>query len=122
MAFDLLASEYGWTDQVIGELPLTRLRQITSAIQLRKFQESRIENGRTAWMARNITSFIAMGYMMEKGQENTALAAAQRLTMDEIDQALLDESYEAAENAPKENAKGSYEKFMTFANSATKRG
>lgn len=111
-AYDLVQSEYGWTDEQIGELPLVRLRQITAAIQRRKFLVNREENSRFSWMARNIAQFIAAGYMIGEGQENTALTQAGLLALDDIERAVLNE---AVENTPaKENEAGSFERLMRF--------
>lgn len=112
-AYDLVASEYGWTDEQIGELPLVRLRQITATIQRRRFLNSREENARFSWLGRNIAQFVAAGFMVAEGQENKALAQAGLLAMDDIERAMLKDV--AAEPSVKENAPGSYEKFMRFA-------
>lgn len=114
-----MASEYGWDDDTIGELPLVRLRQITAAIQMRRYTAAREENARFSWLARNLSSFIAAGYQVEKGKENKALAHAGLLAYDEVEATLL-----GAEKPgqPKENGVGSYERFMQMASGLDKRG
>lgn len=73
---------------------------------------SRDENSRFSWLARNISQFIAAGYMVSEGSENKALKQAGLLAMDDIEQAALKE---ASENAPaKENDSGSYERLLRF--------
>ncbi len=84
-----MSSEYGWNDETIGELPLARFRQITAAIQMRRYATAREENARFSWLARNLSGFIAAGYMVEKGKENTALDQAGKLAYDDIEAALL---------------------------------
>lgn len=114
MAYDLVSSQYGWSDDVIGELPLARFRQITSAIQLRKFREDRETNHRFSWMTRNIATFIASGYMVEG--ENKAVDVALKLALDDIERAQLDWEETAMRDLPAEdkNANGSFEKFLMF--------
>ena len=118
-AYDLVSSEYGWTDDTIGELPLGRFRQVTAAIQLRRYAQLREENSRFSWLARNVTGFIAAGFQIEKGKENTALKHAASLAMDDIESALLSE---APLVAPKENKSGSYERFMMMDKQMQQRG
>jgi hypothetical protein len=58
-----------------------------------------------------LASYIAGGYMIEKGKENSAFKEAQKLGYDSIDQALLGVS--AGGN--KENTAGSFERLMAWA-------
>lgn len=51
--------------------------------------------------------------MVAEGQENTALKQASLLAMDDIERAMLKDVTEAP--SVKENAPGSYERFMRFA-------
>ena len=120
-AYDLVASEYGWTDEQIGELPLARLRQVTAAIQMRKFTAWREENSRFSWLARNLAGFIAAGYQIEKGKENKALDSAGKLAMDDIETTLLGGTVQKP-NAPAENGVGSYERFMSMMGGLEQRG
>ena len=109
MAFDLVSSEYGWTDEEIGEVTVARLRQIVVAIRTRQFLASREENNRFSWLARSLGTLIAGGYMMEKGKENPGIKIAQKLAMDDIESALLESP---PPPKPKQNKPGSYEMFM----------
>jgi hypothetical protein len=111
-AYDLVASEYGWTDEQIGDLPLVRLRQITAAIQTRRYFAAREENSRTSWMTRTLASFIAGGYMTDGKSENKAATMASQLAIDEEDRLLLGATLDGSVG-PKENKPGSYESFMT---------
>jgi hypothetical protein len=126
-AFDLVSTEYGWTDEVIGELTLARFRQILAAIEHRQYARSRMEQGRISWQTRILSSFIAAGYMTDG--ENPAVTAAQKLAFDEIEQAMLEEA-EEQQVAPgpvndfwtpdmpsesKVNDKGSFERFRRAA-------
>lgn len=84
-----MSAEYGWSDDVIWNLPLCRFRQITAAILRRQFMQDRAENSRFSWLARNISGFIAAGYMVEKGRDNPAIESAASLAYDNIEAALL---------------------------------
>ena len=115
-----MSSSYGWTDREIGDLPLARFRQITAAIQVRKFHEQRTENGRFSWLARTLASYTAAGYMTDGKSENKALKQAATLAMDEIESALLGVS--PKRDSAHENNVGSYERFMgAFGNGGKKR-
>jgi hypothetical protein len=126
-AFDLISTEYGWTDEVIGDLTLVRLRQITAAIEHRQFALDRKEMSRMTWQTRSLAQFIAAGYMTDG--ENPGLALAGRLAFDEIEQAMIEEA-EAQSLKPtvvsehwtpdmpsesKDNGRGSFEKFRRAA-------
>lgn len=119
-AYDLVSSEYGWSDDEIGNLPLVRFRQITATIQQRRFLATRMENSRFSWLARNITTYIAQGYMLGKNQPNTALDHARQIGYDDIERAFLGE----IEDQPtvKENAPGSYERLMAGFHQLDQRG
>jgi len=123
-AFDLVASSYGYTDYEIGELPLARLRQMTAAIQIRRYQTAREENSRTSWLARQIATYIAAGFETPKGKENEALKQAQQLAYDDVETALLKMSEEVQDNIPAEdkNKPGSFERFMQTVGSNPTRG
>lgn len=71
----------------------------------------REENSRISWLARQVSSFVAAGYQIEKGKPNPALDAAQTLGYDDIEVAFL-KAGPAEPAAPKENAVGSFERFM----------
>ena len=113
--FDLIASEYGWSDEEILDLPFNRYLQIVSAIRVRKYMETREVSARFSWLARTISSFVAAGYMTDG--DNPAIDAAGQLAIDEVEQALL--SYSRAEDwkpgdkaVVKEPTPGSFEKLM----------
>ncbi len=108
--FDLISSEYGWSDKKIFNLPVARFNQIQAAIRTRRWMQSRQENGRFSWLARSLATYIAAGYMVEG--ENTAIADAAKLAMDEIEAALL--GVEPADNGKKGPKQGSYERLMGF--------
>jgi hypothetical protein len=105
--YDLISSEYGWTDEVIGDLAVCRFQQIGAAIQLRRYEDERAENLRASWMTRTLAGFIAAGYMVEG--ENPAMESASKLTLDPVEAVLLGQQ----PVKPKENAAGSYERFMS---------
>lgn len=117
-----MSSEYGWSDEQIGDLPLVRLRQVTSSIQLRKFREAREENSRFSWLARHVTGYIAMGFEVAKGKPNVPLENAAKLAYDDIERALLGVEVKKAETAPAENKPGSFESFMRFSQQGNNKG
>lgn len=122
VAFDLVSQQYGWPDETIWDLPLARFRQITAAIQIRRYLQSRDESLRFSWLARHITHFIASGYMVDKGKENTAVTVASTLAYDDIEAALLGTPQNPAEAPPKENGNGSFERFMGMMGALDQRG
>lgn len=117
-AYDLISSEYGWTDDVIGDLTVSRALQIVSAINLRKDDERRRTSALTSWQTRVLSAYIAMGYMIGKDQENLPLDQAHSLAFDRFEQLMLS----ASPIVPKENAEGSYEKFMSMLGNGGARG
>jgi hypothetical protein len=112
VAFDLISSEYGWSDKKIFKLSLARFRQITAAIQVRRFHARREENTRASWVARNIASYVAAGFETPKGKTNEALNQAQKLAIDDIDVVLLGGTLNTGVATQKENGVGSYERLM----------
>lgn len=122
-AYDLISTEYGWTDEAIGDLTLLRLRQITASIEMRKWAEFRKVQALTTWQTRTLATFTAAGYMTDG--ENPAVEAAGRIAYDELEEALLEEAEirkdEASATDPewtpdmgsmaKPNGIGSFEKF-----------
>lgn len=106
-----MSSEYGWSDDQIGELPLVRFRQIVAAVSKRRFLAAREENSRFSWLARQITVYVAQGYQLDKNTPNTALDHAVKIGYDDIERAFL-EAADAQPAAPKENAPGSYERLI----------
>lgn len=113
-SFDLISSEYGWTDKQVGNLPLARFRQIAAAIAIRKFQQAREENSRVSWMTRTLATYIAAGFMTDGKSKNPYLEKAPSLAMDQFEEALLKV---AAETRSQEPDQGSHEKLMRFAGS-----
>lgn len=135
-----MSSEYGWTDEVIWNTPLARFRQVTAAIQRRRYTQERAENSRVSWLARSLSTFIAAGYMVEKGKENPALKMAASLAYDDVEAVLLGSPRPAAEatrssgpvadidpnesiaRALERNTNGSFERFMMLDRNLETRG
>lgn len=140
-----MSSEYGWDDETIWNLPISRFRQITAAIQQRRFLSAREENSRFSWLARNLGGFIAGGYMLDKGAKNPAAEQARTLSFDEIEAVLLGAEVDkptAAQNHPlgpdgkavdidpneaiaralAKNGNGSFERFGMMAGQLAQRG
>lgn len=119
-AFDLISSEYGWNDEEIYNLTLRRFRQITAAINRRRYFEDRRERTLVSWQTRTIAMFVAGGYMTDGKHENTAVKAAADIAIDDIEKAQLEE----AENQPKSYEElvkpGSFERFMGSMGDTTK--
>lgn len=117
-SYDLISSEYGWTNDQIDELPFARFQQIVSAIRVRKYFQQREENARFSWLGRSLASFIAAGYMTDG--DNPALDHAGKLAMDDVEATLLGNMDVAGgEWKPgdpailkKEPTMGSFEKLM----------
>lgn len=116
-----MSSEYGWTDEQIGELALARFRQIVAAIQLRRWQAHREDSSRLSWQTRILAQYVAAGYMIEKGKPNTALENASYLGYDDIERAMAEAS-DTASAAPKENRPGSFERLVGWSGAMQKSG
>lgn len=97
-----MSSEYGWPDETIWDLPISRFRQITAAIQQRRFLKAREENSRFSWLARNLGGFIAGGYMLDKGAKNPAAEQARTLAFDDIEAVLLGTELDGPTAAPQD--------------------
>lgn len=113
-AFDLVSSQYGWTDKTIKNLTVGRFRQITSAIQQRQYFESRRAQSLVSWQTRLLAQYIAGGYMTD-GKGNPALDGAGLIAFDEIEEKQLEESAKLAAEQPvkaPEPKPGSYERAM----------
>jgi hypothetical protein len=81
-AFDLVSSEYGWSDEQILDTPLCRLVQISSAISQRKDDEFYVRTRVIEWHARAVSVVVASGISED------ALAGAKALRFfpeDEVD-------------------------------------
>lgn len=108
----MISSEYGWSDEEIYNLTLRRLRQVTAAINRRRYFEDRKQRTLVSWQTRTLAMFTAGGYMTDGKHENTAIKAAGDIAIDDIEKAQLEE----AENRPKSFEElvkpGSFEKFL----------
>lgn len=107
-----MSSEYGWTDEQIGELSLARLIQITSAIKIRQFYEDRKRKSELSWQVRTMALFIAQGYMVSG--ENPGIKHALSLSIDDIDAALIEDAKTRTASTPKviDPPVGSYERAI----------
>lgn len=74
------------------------------------WMRDRQENGRFSWLARVLASYVAGGYMVEG--ENTAIAEAQKIAMDEIEAALL--GVAPKQPVDREPPSGSFERLTQF--------
>lgn len=100
---DLISSEYGWSDDQILDLTLTRMRQITTAIQQRHYLRHRQSRLVTSWQTRTLAQFIALTIPTEGGK-NPVLDFA----------ATLDLDGDMASAEPDEKRLPSYEQMMAF--------
>ena len=105
-AFDLISSEYGWSDEKILDLTLARMQQIVAAITVRKSQAIRDRKLEVSWHVRTLASFIAAGYMTE---DTAGLDAANSLTIDDIERQIMESDLP---EPPKEARSGSTETLM----------
>lgn len=108
-----MSSEYGWTDEVIGNLPLGRFRQITAAIQTRRYFQERAENSRISWLTRTLAGYIVGGYMAEAKDKQPSLDAISQLSLDDVEAEYLRAG--AGLPAPAKSAEpraGSFERLM----------
>lgn len=98
--FDLISSQYGWDDEQILDLGFARYLQIISSIKIRQYLDTREENARVSWLARNVATFIAASIMSDDNSE--AIEAASRLAYDDVERAILssDESVSDADWQP----------------------
>lgn len=110
----MVSKEYGWTDDVIMDLTVSRLRQILAAIERRSYLEQRRQTSLISWQTRQLATFIAAGYMTDGKKGNPAIKAAQSLAFDDIEAAQLEEAEIRATQQPRvtENKAGSFERFM----------
>lgn len=99
-AFDLVSCEYGWGDSVILDLTLKRLRQITTAITLRKYLEERKQRSLITWQTQTLSVFIAAA--SGAGEDFVKQAAS----------VSLDQQDEEEQKKSKEPEPGSYERLM----------
>lgn len=100
-AFDLVSFEYGWDDKTILDLTLKRLRQITTAITLRRYMEERKHRALVSWQTQTLSTFIAAASGAGEDFVKQALAVS------------LDPQEEKASTKSKEPQTGSYERLMS---------
>jgi len=114
IAFDLISSEYGWTDEEIYNLTFTRFRQIVAAIERRKYLDYRQQSTLISWQTRNLAQYIAAGYMLSEGTRNEPLENAQTLSIDKIEAAQLEEAMRVESSIPVEEKvkPGSWERLQ----------
>lgn len=77
---------------MILDLTVRRFRQIVAAIHRRDLLRRREEISLTSWQTRQITTFVAGGYMIDSKKGNPALDMAQTLAFDEIEAAQIEEA------------------------------
>lgn len=109
VGFDLISSEYGWSDKKILNLPLPRFNQILAAIRTRMWLHKREQDSRFSWQTRVLAQYIAGGWMVEG--ENTAVGEAAKIAFDDIEAAMLGITKEPTSSEPKA---GSFERLMGF--------
>ncbi len=104
-AFDLVASEYGWSDDQILDLTVARLRQIVQAITVRQASFDKRNRAYITWQTKELSSFIAAAGSSSAEQADALMGAVSKISMDPADE---------VEEAPKENLPGSYERAMSL--------
>jgi hypothetical protein len=68
------------------------MRQITAAIQTRKYLEKREQQNIASWQTRTLATFIAGGYMVSEKDGNPALDLARKISYDKIEQLQMEEA------------------------------
>lgn len=63
---DLISFEYKWSDDVILDLPLCRIRQIMANIHLRKKEDFKIQASVAEWQTKVLASFIVSSGMADE--------------------------------------------------------
>lgn len=76
-----MQSEYNWTDDVVLDLPVCRLRQIIANIEARKKATRQHHTTITEWQTRTLAQFIAATIPVEKGKKNPVADAAAKLSL-----------------------------------------
>lgn len=120
MAVDLIQSEYGWTDEVVLEMPICTIRQKVANIEFRLKAQRTRKNTITEWQTRTIAQFIAATVPVEKkGAVNKlaeeASAIRLRIENDEHEADTdrpYDEIFEMGSQT-NNNKPGSYEHLMS---------
>lgn len=84
---DLIASEYGWSDDTILGLTLARIRQVVAAISLRTYRQRLYKESLLEWQTKALAQMIAATVPVEKkGQKTSPLMdAANSLTLRRTD-------------------------------------
>lgn len=113
--FDLIQSQYNWTDEEVLNLHLCRALQIMEVIERRKKDERLHNQTITEWQTRSLAVFIAASSM---SPSKKLIAEAQKLSLD-----LEDSKGKSDKHTPPEvfveqgsqvalNAPGSYERLV----------
>jgi hypothetical protein len=102
------------------------MRQITAAIQSRKYLEKREQQNIASWQTRTLATFIAGGYMVSEKDGNPALELARKISFDTIEQLQMEEAeknsiqfkdgepqFVSVEEVAEQNKTGSFERFMS---------
>ena len=68
------------------------MRQITAAIQTRKYLDRREQQNIASWQTRTLATFIAGGYMTSEKDGNPALELARKISFDAIEKLQMEEA------------------------------
>jgi len=79
--YDLISSEYGWTDEQISEISVARARQILATIELRIKASFAQRASLTEWSTKRIVEFIAATVPTQQGKTNKLLDYAQKVSL-----------------------------------------
>jgi len=124
-AFDLVSSEYGWTDEEINNLTLDRFWQVVAAISTKQYLQLREQKSLVAWQTRQLATYMVGGWMTDsKKAKQEALNSAASIAFDDIEsEQLKDADVEVAEtdltwtpdqvpDVVTDAQPGSFERFM----------
>lgn len=90
------------------------MQQIVAVIGQRKYLEQKTQRRLISWQTRILAQFIAATIEVEEGKENSALAAAGKIVLDDLEAEEMQamEKMTEVRKPVLENEPGSYEKFM----------
>lgn len=107
-ALDLIASEYGWTHDVVLDMSFGQIRQSVAAISLRRYRDRLYQESLLEWQTQTIARFIAATVPVErKGEVSPLMGEADRVSIRGTGNA--DTSH--VQRAGREPIAGSYEAF-----------
>lgn len=78
---DQVQAEYGWDDDTVLDMRISRLTQIVAAIRYRHYAKFKNERRVTEWQTRMLSAFIAQTVQDDKGRAQL-LKEANKISID----------------------------------------